>query len=766
MRPEDVFERRLRGGSRPGLAKYSPTLIGSGNPVRLLNTLRSSDDSGVVVYEDQFSGTALTADWTTPTWVRAGLTWNVPTVSDGFVRSLSIPGAFAGQVHNNSGGNITTASGSSDQVITAKINASSSVYIYALLNDSVPDLISNGLQVRFIRNTGAGPGRIVSLIESFNSSSYGGNTASLYSVTTDEVKIIISANNVVTVYWGTPFLTPIITYNLVASPRSGQTIGFAFDSSNDGNIDWLKFEYQSTTAGIAPVSAVSSSNGVVYTESGDGSMEAITGQAMDLASDRLLSSDERFGKLYIADYGVRVSGTDGTITGSGTSFTFDDAAAKVWTDAAYGIDKDGDYIELMFGGTGTYTPGVYIMSAFSATTVTLTSPTILAAQTGVAIPYRILRGTKIFDYRVATGIRLSLLTRTTGTAINPPVGCKIAAIWQDRLVLSGDPENPGDVFMSKQGDPKNWSEDDTLTSPVFGDSSTNSRVGKPVTALIPFVRDYLVIGTKDSINVLRGNPISGAQIDSISRVVGIVDKHAWCMTPENVLIVLTGDGLYAIGPDAAIAMPMSRDKLPQELSNLDTMNSDVQLAFDVRRNGIAIAITPTTTGTSLYYWFDWTTKSYWPETYHNDHQPTAMVVHQSANETTPILIYGGRDGYLRKFSDESIDDDGTAFTSHVLIGPIQLGGSGYGAGMLREIVGQLSTLSGTVTCEIQVGDSIESAYLATPRNAFTLRGGKSLSNFPRLRGNVCFLKLSTTNRWALEQLSTIRERFGKQRLFS
>jgi hypothetical protein len=111
-------------------------------------------------------------------------------------------------------------------------------------------------------------------------------------------------------------------------------------------------------------------------------------------------------------------------------------------------------------------------------------------------------------------------------------------------------------------------------------------------------------------------------------------------------------------------------------------------------------------------------------------------------------------------------DDGVNFESFILIGPIPLGGGGYGDGILREVIAQLATASGPLTLEIQVGDSIESAYRAIPRDAFSLVAGKNLTSSPRLRGNACFLRLSSLGgvAWAHEQMSIVRERLGKQRL--
>lgn len=765
VRPEDVFEYRLRGGSRPGLSKHSPTLLGTGSPVRLLNSLRSSADSGITTYEDEFTGTSLSGVWTQASWSDVD---GKPTVGDGYAIGPSGSDNLLAVVRDT-----LTASANADQTIIAQpynhTAIGSSIQIYMLMNNSSPDVIVSGLQVTFSHD-GSGNKAFIYIDGVLKS------TTDYFAAPNDsKLRVDVTSNNLVKVYWGEPFVTPDATYQIPNYTRADTytKIGFGLGqpaSAPIGNprLDWFRFEYRTTASGIAPVAVVASSNGLIYTESKDGTMEDIEAsdpQAMNLASDRLLSSAERFGKLYIADYEVRAEASDGLTedVAADTDFkVFDDVAGKDWV--ALGVDSDGDRLEILTasGGDGTEL-GVHDIASITTTKITLSAEPFNGALS--AVKYRIVRAPKVFDYRNSTNIRLSMLTKKSGTTVNPPLGCTIAAIWQDRLVLSGDPENPGDTFFSKQGDPTNWQEDETATSPVFGEFDTNTRIDEPVKALIPFVRDYLVIGAADSIHVLRGNPVAGGTVDAVSRAIGILDKHAWCMTPDNILVVMTGDGLYGIGPGATSAESISRESLPQDLANIDTDNNDVQLAFDVRRAGIVVAITPTTVGENMYYWFDWTTKTIWKDVITSTQEPTAMTAYQGANDSTSIVIFGGRDGYLRTFDTSAIDDDGTAFTSYVLIGPLVLGGSGYHSGLLREVIGQLSTLSGTVTCEVQVGDSIESAYRATPRSAFTLRAGKSLSWFPRLKGNACFLKLSSTNRWALEQLSVVREQLGKQRLF-
>lgn len=776
-RTADVFEARLRGGSRPGLAKAFPDLLGSGNPIRLLNSIRTGQELPVSsTFEDSFSGSTLQSVWSL--WTQTDTPSDTP----------SLPTVENGQA-------ILDASASNDEHVGAirdaiSYNASANIEIESKLwtSNGITNLTGRGsiegqrwhLAMGLSSASDFDGGVVVSWQAqdsgNFNVAIYNQGSLLLNSpgfvVTGNVVRIVFIPGGTLQLYMGS-------ANNLVATVTgvtlSGTRVAFgAWHSSGasvDAGFEYFNFSYTPTASAtpIAEPALVASSNHVLYYEDSSGSIAEVTSQNMDLASDRLLSSAERFGKLYIADYEVRASGTNGVLSGSGVTFnsvTYDPPAATQWDDLS--IDFDGDLIELFSGGSGTYTPGRYAISSTNAGAALTIAD---AGTNGSSIPFRVIRSTKVFDYRLSGSAKLSRLTKNShvDSTVDPPIGCTIAAIWMDRLVLSGDPENPGDVFMSKQGDPTWWTEDaDAATSAVFGEFDTNTRMNEPVTALIPYVKDYLIIGGISSISVLRGNPILGGTVDFVTREVGILDKFAWCTTPENVLLVMTGDGIYAIGPDAASAEPVSRDRLPREFIGIDTVNNDVQMAFDVRRNGAIVAVTPKTVGAGQFFFFDWQTKGFWPDAYASAHQPTAMAVYTQSTESTPTMIFGGRDGYTREFVDSAQTDDGTNFDSFVLIGPIALGGGGYFDGMVREIVGQLATVSGSARVAVQVGNSIEAAYRAEPRNYYTMRAGKGLSNFPRLRGNCCFLRVEGIpgTAWALEILTMVRERFGKQRLLA
>jgi hypothetical protein len=509
---------------------------------------------------------------------------------------------------------------------------------------------------------------------------------------------------------------------------------------------------------------VESKNGSLFYQSTNGQMIELN-TALSLASDRWLSAAARLQSVFIADFATRTQNrAGGASTSAGASGQLTDNSTGVNFVTA-GVSAIDDMLEITDGtwssGTGE---GTYPITTVAANVLTI-SGTIHATATGSAVSYRVVRAPKVFN---STPLTLTRLTATVGFV---PPGCNIVTACFDRIIWAGDDNLPEAVYFSKVGDPTNYNygSDTTDQASIFDParSSGSAYIGDKVTALIPHLSDYLVIGCKRSTYIQRGDPGLGNAPEVVTREVGILGQSAWCYTPEGYIVAMSQDGLYQFAPLPNTApSKISRDRLPAELTNINTELADILLAYDIANEGIHIFVTPRSPGPTSHWWFGWRTKDFQLDSYASDHEPTAITTHTIDGQGSPAVVLGCRDGFLRVYSDGAVNDDGANFGSFILIGPIALGASGYHDGILREVIGQLALGSGNVTLEVQVGDSVESAFNAAPRDAFTLRAGKNLTHSPRLRGNACFLRLSSTGgtAWAMEQLSIVRESLGKQRL--
>jgi hypothetical protein len=567
----------------------------------------------------------------------------------------------------------------------------------------------------------------------------------------------VDGANVVRCYWSNANV-PDLTYQPSSYAAAGGQVGFALAvtlSNSASQATWFKLSHNTSSGALPPEMLMMSKNGLLYYESTNGNMIQVN-TALTLASDRRLSSVNRLDKLYIADYGLRSKSTSGSATTSGSTLT--DTTADFVTDA---VDADDDMVEISAstgGNLGTFP----ISSITNLNTIVVTG----TLGTGTGVSYRVLRAPKVFDSSALT------LTRMVATAGSIPPGCTIVALCFDRLIWTGDPDNPTAAAFSRVGFPLDYLkyvEGDVNGARYYNPASDTrtSGLGDHITTMIPHEDDYLVIGGKRSTFVLRGDPGLGSVPDTISHELGIISHFATCYTPEQTLVVLTQDGLYGIATAQNNSpQKISRDRIPEELKDIRVSDYDISVEYDGDHEGVRIFVTGHDPSASSHWFFDWRTKSFHRETYPGTMEPTATTTHAYNGYGVPSVILGGRDGLLRISADDRPDDDGTNFESFILIGPIALGATGYHDGILREVIGQLAADSGDVTLQIQVGDSVESAFNAVPRDAFTLRAGKNLTHSPRLRGNACFLRLSSSGgtAWAMEQMSIVRESLGKQRL--
>jgi hypothetical protein len=744
----------------------------------LLDVARTLATTTTESFFDGFDGSSMSAaNWTAGGWTlgftRTGATGVLGGVADGGLPVVGGGVASAPTVGLRTAKLVTqsmSVTSYREVALSWRGGAGSNVYVMLDMADSSPNPLTGGYVLVAHKDNDTNPRTATTSLvlfkdgvsvklKVFPSGVPSGSGGGLNYI----LRLSVDGANVVRCYWSNASV-PDFTYQPSSYTAAGGQVGFALERTLDAFIcqaSWFKVSHSSSAGAQPPHVLVMSKNGLFYYESGNGNMIQLN-TALTLASDHWISSAAYLQDVYIADYALRTKSTSGAATTSaGASGVLTDTTADFSTD---GVDVDDDLLDITGGtwGAGTGT-GTYLITAVTAMTITISGTINAGAGTGVS--YRVIRAPKKFASGNLT------LTRLTASAGFVPPGCNIVAVCFDRVIWAGDDDLPEAVYLSKVGDPTNYNYgvDTTDQAHVFDPAraSGGPYVGDDVTALIPHLSDYLVIGCKHSIYIQRGDPGYGNVPEVVTREVGIIGQSAWCYTPEGYIVALTQDGLYHFAPTPNTQpQKLSRDRIPEELNNINTDLVHVSLEYGIINEGINIFVTPKEPGPTSHWFFDWRTKSFHRESFPSEMEPTATTTHALGGQGSQLVVLGGRDGYLRVFADDRPDDDGENFESFVLIGPIALGATGYHDGILREVIGQLAADSGDVTLQIQVGDSVESAFNAVPRDAFTLRAGKNLTHSPRLRGNACFLRLSSTGgtAWAMEQLSIVRESLGKQRL--
>ena len=127
-------------------------------------------------------------------------------------------------------------------------------------------------------------------------------------------------------------------------------------------------------------------------------------------------------------------------------------------------------------------------------------------------------------------------------------------------------------------------------------------------------------------------------------------------------------------------------------------------------------------------------------------------------------MLGGFDGNIRKFEATALDDDGTAISSHVWIGPISI--SSMQETKLMELLAILDEQTPGLNYEVYAADTVEQAKSGTPVITGSWVGGRNTYVRSRARGAAIFIKLLDGTKqapWALEKLSATLAVAGKAR---
>lgn len=514
------------------------------------------------------------------------------------------------------------------------------------------------------------------------------------------------------------------------------------------------------SSGVPVLQGMAVANGVLSRETG-GNWAAVGG-ALTLASDILMAPAEHLQKLYYPDRSTTAlaSGSDGVITGTNT---FDSATYSDWS--ILSIDTDDHILHLLNATTGA-TIGQYVISSIAAGTLGIAgSP---ADATGLG--FRIERSPKVYTPSTNT------LARWAATTGHVPPSCKIVWRWRDRIMLAGDPYAPHLVYASRAGDPLDfdYSQDDEIAAFSLQGADAGA-IGDIITAGFAHSDNCSIVGCRNSLWIISGDPASGGRVSAISETIGMVDQRSWCYTPSGWLFFLSLDGLYAMPPGCGNDRPLnvSRGTIPELLLAVDNTTHTVLMAYDLRDQGIHLFVTPNSGGAAGTHYFITTDSEggsprarFFPCEYPYTMEPLSLFSRRDSTNANSAVWLGCRDGYTRYHSDSQTTDDGTAISSSVYFGPLSLGGSGYHDGLLKELVAKLSTSSGTVAWSVHVGQTAQAAFEAA---AFGITGswataGLNATVRPRARGAAACIKLTSTARWAMESITAVIERMGVQRL--
>jgi hypothetical protein len=740
MRAFGTAEGRRRGGSRGGLVESHRTDLGG--PVRMLHNMQLIVSDGFKTWSDNFDGSSLGDAWTLPSWAT-----DLPNVLPSNLSAIDYS-TSEGAALRDPISDLDTASAYVIELWLIPWDGEwhGSYSLYLRMDNSSPAYATEGVEIKLTMSGSSG--NITAELNSY--------LASAKTVTDSDTIAFTAASpgwltahvsgDVVTVYFqGTQILTGTV------DTHTGTRVAYGLECTVDGGLalcNTFRAQYYSTE--VIPRSRtllVASASGNFFYEEFYGVMTQLTTN-LSLRDDVRLSTAQGGQLLYIGDYGVAESGTDGTVSGT----TLDAASVSDWTAIGANIY---DYVAVLDNVLGSTTAGVYAISAIAAGSVTLAS-----APGDGTCSFRIERMIKVYDHAAGT---LSLLTATAGIIES---GNHLLTRYLDRLFIGGTDKAPNAWFASEQTDYTNWDYTvDSVQRAIYGPTSEQGLPGQPLTAFAATSDDYLIIFGSTEMWRMRGDPAYGGSLDRLSENVGCVDSHAWCHGPAGEVIVLTRDGLYIVPPGGdTFPVSMSREALPREMRNLDMEQLEAQLEYDVQGRGIHIMLTPDDSNDRVHMWFDWDTKTYYPMTYQSAHEPTAMCSVQSTAVEASGVILGCRDGKLRTFNDLAHNDCGTAFVAYVMMGPVAyMADEGMGSLVVLEI--ELSANSSDATWGWLTADTFEDVSSATPVATGTVTGGLNYTLRPSGRGKAFALKLTNVAHtgFQIEDVQVITRHAGPRR---
>ena len=196
---------------------------------------------------------------------------------------------------------------------------------------------------------------------------------------------------------------------------------------------------------------------------------------------------------------------------------------------------------------------------------------------------------KVYDPIANT---LTILAADSGKG-QVPTGCPIIWRFLDRVFLAGAAIAPHVWYCAREGTSTDWDYaalDNERA--VAGTASAAGVPGDPIVCAFAHSDDYSIIGCRNSIWRMLGDPVSGGSLNAVSRTVGIIGPDAWCLGPDGSLIFLSLDGIYSLDAGAELyPTSLSRELMPMELVNIDPNQATVSLQYDVSDRGIQIYTT-------------------------------------------------------------------------------------------------------------------------------------------------------------------------------
>jgi len=207
-------------------------------------------------------------------------------------------------------------------------------------------------------------------------------------------------------------------------------------------------------------------------------------------------------------------------------------------------------------------------------------------------------------------------------------GCTLISKFGARIVLSGQPSNPTNWYMSALPDGTyltgfNWAFGTDTTGAIAGNSGSNfGELGDNIVGIKEFGSTGLLLGCTNSMVLLTNDPaFTGAEFKSLSNSVGLVGSTAWANSTGRSLYFVGTDGMYRVDENAFSvdnSNKISDGKLDDAFDQAEWDEMTPTVVYDQRRQGMWIFMTRTVAPlNSVHYFYHIPTDSFWPQVFND-----------------------------------------------------------------------------------------------------------------------------------------------------
>jgi hypothetical protein len=342
---------------------------------------------------------------------------------------------------------------------------------------------------------------------------------------------------------------------------------------------------------------------------------------------------------------------------------------------------------------------------------------------------------------------------------------RLITTWRGRTVLSGLLLDSQNIFFSAISDPNNWDYNTVSATPsqaVALNASPLGLVGDVVTNLIPYTDDVMCIGCDHELWQMSGDPMAGGQLSLVSQTIGMAWGISWCVDPYgNLYFFSNTGGIYIWIPGAA---PQRISQPIEQLVNItNTGEYSIRLLWSDRFQGIHVFITYLINQqVNTHLFFEVRTSAWYQDQYANTYNDPICCCTTDGNiGSDRVPLIGSWSGYVYEVDPTSTTDDGTAFTSEVLIGPLLTPTAD--AMLVKDLQAIMGETSGEVTYQILLGTTAEAALSSSPVMTGTWVAGRNFTIPIRREGYAVYIVLTSTNPWMMEEIKIRMATTGKVR---